>query len=181
MRLSFPESVLNASAQRLVGAHGDMAIALRRAVDDERDGLLELYASTREAEMAMVPWTDAEKAAFLAHQFSLQHHHFVTHYPSANFDVVLANEARVGRFYVDRATAWTIIDIALLPAWQDRGIGRLLIEDTLRQANKAGAAVELHVASHNVRARALYEQLGFVVTSASEMHYAMRHPHRGAH
>ena len=178
MYLAFPASELNAATSRLVGNQSGVAITLHCAVDDERDWLCELYASTRETEMAMVPWTDAQKAAFLAQQFSLQHHHFVTHYPSASFDIVRAGDVPIGRLYVDRTHPWTIIDIALLPAWQSRGIGRLLIEETLRQAHDVGADVDLHVAAHNVRARTLYERLGFVVTAMGEMHHAMRHPVR---
>lgn len=127
--------------------------------------------------MAMVLWPEAQRTAFLAQQFSLQHHHFVTYYAGANFDIVLLNATPIGRFYVDRSANWSIVDIALLPAWQSRGIGRVLIEETLQQAHASRADVDLHVATHNVRARTLYERLGFVVTSVGDTHYAMRHAH----
>ena len=160
-----------------------LTLVLRRAVASDIDWLRTLHASTRADEMAMMPWPSATKAAFLAQQFSLQHHHFVTHYPRARFDVVLCNAERVGRFYVDRgvdpgvdqSANWCIVDIALLPAWRERGIGRYLITQTLQQADAVGAHVDLQVATHNGRARALYERLGFAVTEAGDMHLAMRH------
>ena len=151
---------------------------MQHAGEVDRDWLLALYASTRADELAIVPWTDAQKNAFLAQQFLLQHHHFVTHYPSASFDIVRANGQAVGRFYLDRTASWCIVDIALLPAWRSRGIGRFLIAETLRHANAKGADVELHVTAHNGRALSLYERLGFVVTSMDDMHYAMHHPYR---
>jgi hypothetical protein len=47
----------------------DAAIALRPIRPDDRPLLLALYASTREAELALVDWDAAQKAAFVEMQF----------------------------------------------------------------------------------------------------------------
>ena len=176
--LAFPLPVTSAAEERQIGDHRGVMIALRCATDTDREWLTELYASTRSDEMAMVPWLDAEKTAFLAQQCSLQHQHFVTYYPSASFDIVLADNEPIGRLYVDRGDPWLIVDIALLPAWRGQGLGAMLIAQTLQQAEESEADVALHVAAHNHRARALYERLGFGVTSVDETHYAMLRPYR---
>ena len=49
-----------------------MTITLRPAVESNRPLLFELYASTREEEMQRVPWTEAQKQAFLEMQFNGQ-------------------------------------------------------------------------------------------------------------
>ena len=175
--LAFPVPVTPAVEHRLIGEHQGVMITLRSAIDADREWLSELYASTRSDEMAMVPWHDAQKAVFLGQQFSLQHQHFVTYFPSASFDIVLADNMPIGRLYVDRWEPWSIVDIALVPAWRGRGIGGLLIAQTLRQAEGCSADVALHVAVNNHRARALYERLGFIVTSDDETHYAMIRPY----
>lgn len=57
-----------------------------------------------------------------------------------------------------------VLGIAVAPAWQDRGVGRQLIERLLAWAdNWAGVLrVELNVHAENERAIALYRKLGFV-------------------
>ena len=49
-----------------------MTITLRPAVESDRPLLFKLYASTREEEMQRVPWTEAQKQAFLEMQFNGQ-------------------------------------------------------------------------------------------------------------
>jgi ribosomal protein S18 acetylase RimI-like enzyme len=54
--------------------------------------------------------------------------------------------------------------MGLLPAYRNAGIGRRLLGAALTQARGRGIErVELHVFSDNVRARHLYESLGFTV------------------
>ena len=56
------------------------------------------------------------------------------------------------------------LGMGLLPAYRNAGIGRRLLEAALAQARERGIErVELHVFADNVRARHLYESLGFVV------------------
>lgn len=57
-----------------------------------------------------------------------------------------------------------VLAIAVAPAWQDRGVGRLLIERLLAWADDwAGVLrVELNVHAENERAIALYRKMGFV-------------------
>jgi RimJ/RimL family protein N-acetyltransferase len=56
------------------------------------------------------------------------------------------------------------LGMGLLPAYRNAGIGRRLLKAALAQARERGIErVELHVFADNVRARHLYESLGFVV------------------
>jgi len=64
---------------------------------------------------------------------------------------------------VDRSDAeMRIMDIALLPEFRGRGIGRTLMEELLAEAKAAGLPVGLHVEATNA-AKRLYERLGFRV------------------
>ncbi|MBB3566586.1 GNAT family N-acetyltransferase [Rhizobium sp. BK491] len=55
------------------------------------------------------------------------------------------------------------LGMGIIPAYRGRGLGRRLIETTLRAARDAGMArVELSVHADNDRAIALYEKVGFV-------------------
>lgn len=135
--------------------------SLRPASDDDRDFLYRVYASTREDELAVVPWDDAEKAAFLEMQFRAQHTHYHTHFPDAAYDVILCDGEPVGRLYVDRrADEIRIIDIALLTEHRRKGIGGSLLRDLLAEATQAGLPLRIHV-EHDNPAIGLYRRLGF--------------------
>jgi ribosomal protein S18 acetylase RimI-like enzyme len=67
--------------------------------------------------------------------------------------------------------------IEVLPEWQGRGIGSSVIADVVASA----ASVRLHVFAVNVRARALYERLGFAVTGAHEGRIEMVFPAPSRH
>lgn len=57
-----------------------------------------------------------------------------------------------------------VLGMGLLPSHRGTGIGRRLLASTLERARARGLErVELHVFSTNVRARRLYESLGFAV------------------
>src|SRR5947207_14155770 len=86
--------------------------------------LQQLYASTRAEELAQVPWTDEQKAAFCRMQFAAQRQHYQEHYAGASFDVIELEGQPIGRLYVARwASEIRIVDIGLLPEYRGRGIG----------------------------------------------------------
>jgi len=137
-------------------------LTLRPSQPDDADFLLALYASTREEELAVVPWTDEQRDAFLRQQFTAQDMYWRGLRPNADWDVVEVDGRPVGRFYVDRMDdEIRIVDIAIAPDHRDRGIGSALIAGVLAEARRSGRRVTIHVERAN-RARALYERLGFV-------------------
>src|SRR6476661_1985070 len=75
-------------------------LALRPITDADLPFLAEVYASTRREELAPVPWTAEQKAAFLQMQFAAQHSHYREHYAKAAFDLVLVDGVAAGRLYV---------------------------------------------------------------------------------
>ena len=138
------------------------SLTLRRAVTSDADLLRRVYASVRAEELAAVPWSDAEKDAFLRHQFDAQHAHYREHYVGATFDVIEVDGEPVGRLYVAR---WEdeirIMDIALLPEHRGRGVGTQILRGLLEEGALTGKRVSIHVEMNNPAVR-LYERLGFV-------------------
>ena len=133
-----------------------------RPIDDgDADFLFRLYASTRQDELAPVPWTDEQKHAFLKQQFDAQHSHYQQYFPEASFDVLLSDGTAIGRLYVDRRDdEIRIIDIALLPEHRGRGIGGAIMTELLAEAQDKRLPVRIHVERNNPALR-LYERLGF--------------------
>jgi ribosomal protein S18 acetylase RimI-like enzyme len=134
---------------------------LRAVRAEDRDFLLRVYASTRAEELALTGWDETQKQAFLAQQFEAQHHHYQTHYQGARFDLIVLDSEPIGRLYVAR---WKdeirIMDIALLPAYRNGGIGSGLLRDLLEEAAATSRRLTIHVERYNPALR-LYRRLGF--------------------
>ena len=142
-----------------------MAITLRPITPEDEPFLFEVYAAARMEELAQVPWDEAQKDTFLTFQFTAQQQHYQTKFADADFSVILDAGAPMGRLYVDRRVdEIRILDIALLPAHQGRGIGRDLIRDLLAEAAAAGKPVRIYVENYQHRAQALFKSLGFEQT-----------------
>src|SRR5882762_6493081 len=76
-------------------------LTLREVSSLDEEFLLDLYRSVREAEMAMVPWTDEQRSAFVRHQFAAQRNHYRAEFPGAQHCILLKDDAPVGMLYID--------------------------------------------------------------------------------
>jgi hypothetical protein len=86
---------------------------LRAVRDDDLPFLFELYASTRDSELALTNWSDEQKHAFLTMQFQAQTTHYNQHFSLASFDLIIIDDETIERLYVDRQKdEIRIIDIA---------------------------------------------------------------------
>ena len=138
-----------------------MQVALRPVRDTDGPFLLRVYAGTRADELARVPWSPEQRAAFVAHQFAAQTAHYAGAYPGMRADVILLDGVTAGRLLVSRsAREIHVVDIAILPEFRGRGAGSVLLRDLLDEAAGGGQRVTIHVEREN-RALGLYERLGF--------------------
>lgn len=148
---------------------------LRRARVEDRPFLRRLYEDSRAEELALLDWPDAARASFLDSQFSLQHIHYVTHFPHADFLVVERMGNAVGRLYIDdRDEGLHVIDISLVRDEQGKGSGTMLIRACVALAVSRGTDVTLQVSRFNPRAFALYRRLDFDVVAETDTQLAMR-------
>lgn len=148
-------------AEKAVVPGADRAVALRPATPEDRELLFRVYASTREEELAPVPWPPEAKEAFLRQQFDAQDSWWRTHYPGATFEVIVVDGREAGRLYLwEGPKEIRVVDVALLPEARRGGVGTGLLRDVQARAATAGKAVTIHVEKVNP-ALALYERLGF--------------------
>lgn len=139
--------------------------------------LRQLYAASRAAELAQVPWPESARRAFCDSQFDLQHRHYVTQFATGDFLVVLHGDAAVGRLYLhESASELRIVDILLDETVRGRGLGSTLLCRLQQEVRERGlAALALQVLITNPAARRLYERLGFVLEGdETAMHLEMR-------
>jgi len=136
-------------------------VSLRPVTSGDEEFLVRVYASTRADELARVPWTEAQRAAFVRMQFDAQQLHYRTHNPGATHDVILLDGLPVGRLYVARRRdEIRILDITILPEHRGGGLGTALIRDLMTEAARAALPLNIYVESYN-RSRGLFERLGF--------------------
>lgn len=149
-------------------------LVYRTAQEGDRPFLADLYASTRSEELAPLPWSEAEKRAFLRSQFDAQDRHYRAHFPDCAFLVVEEEGGpAIGRLYVDRREDEVrLVDIALVPERRGRGIGSRILEGVLAEAARAGLPVRIHVERDNP-ARRLYARLGFRAIGENGVHLLM--------
>jgi ribosomal protein S18 acetylase RimI-like enzyme len=147
-----------------------MAIRLVESIPEDREFLYQVYAASRASEMALVPWTDEQKEAFLRWQFDLQDRHYRGQFPGAQFQVILEDDCQIGRLYwYETPEEIHVMDIALMPERRGAGIGGTLIRDIVSRAAASNRAVTLHVEHHNP-ARRLYDRLGFQIAGDDQIY-----------
>lgn len=96
-------------------------------------------------------------------------------YPDASFQLILLEGRLVGRLASSRVgDPWAMIDIALLPESQSRGIGTRLVRDLINDATDEGCDVCASVAAGNVRAQSLWLRLGFEVIQKRRDYWSLR-------
>lgn len=148
-------------------------ISFRPESEDDAEFLYRIYASTREEEMRMVDWTDAQKDEFLRAQFGAQTLHYRKNYDGAEYSIILLDGQPVGRLYLHQQPGdIRIMDIGLAPEHRGSGIGTLLLREIMDRAAEAGHSVSIHVEQFNPALR-LYERLGFGKIGEHGVYYLM--------
>ena len=154
-------------------------ITLRPVGPDDYDLLVEAYGSTRAEELALVPWTVEQQQAFVRSQFAAQQDHYAKKYPAASHDIIMSDGRPVGRLYVARLDQEIrIVDLTLLPAERNAGIGSHLIKQLLDEANRSGTVTRIFVEEFNPSLR-LFERLGFSPAEQHGIHVLMQCNPRG--
>jgi ribosomal protein S18 acetylase RimI-like enzyme len=138
------------------------AVSLRRATDADHEFLVAVYHSTRAPELAQVDWDESQKDAFVRWQYERQKEEYEARFPDARYDVILVDGVPAGRIWVGADDKQIrLLDIALLPEFQNRGVGTQLLTQLMDEATRAKKALRHMVFVLNDNANRFYERLGF--------------------
>jgi ribosomal protein S18 acetylase RimI-like enzyme len=139
-------------------------VSLRPEQPGDEGFLFDVYASTREEELALTNWDEPMRHAFLNQQFNAMRQGYRSLFPSGEFSIIELDGKPAGRMVINRgAMEIRVVDLALLPAHRDQGIGTFLMRQVCADAANAGKPVRLCVLKNN-RAFLWYELLGFTKT-----------------
>ena len=150
-----------------------VSVTLRPIKPADQPFQLALYASTRD-DLNLLDWDANQKQMLIDMQFRAQSAQYSASYPQADNSIILIDEQPVGRMIVDRnQQAITLVDISILPARRNSGIGTVLIRELIEEASASGRPVKLHVLKSNP-AQALYLRLGFCIVGGDGLYFEMK-------
>lgn len=137
-----------------------MEIKFRQATDADLSFLDAVYTTCMKKHVERIyPW----KSELFSQNFE----------PSLT-QVIIVNGVEVGMVRVSQENNELYLgDIAILPAFQNQGIGTAIIQGILDDAMARNLSVRLRVLKQNP-AKRLYKRLGFVTLAETETHYIMR-------
>jgi ribosomal protein S18 acetylase RimI-like enzyme len=142
-----------------------MNVTCRPAETRDFDFLYGLHKAAMRAhvEDAYGPWDEG-----------FQREHFRQRFIPSEVRVIQLDGTDVGMLRIQqRAEELFLAAVEVLPAFQRRGIGSLVIRALVEEAAALGKPVALQVLKANILARALYQRLGFGVTGETEKHYIL--------
>jgi len=143
---------------------GGSSVSLRPVTPADEEFLLRVYASTREVELAQFAWAEGQKELFVSWQFGLQRQEYDTRFPDARYNTIVVDGQPAGRIWVGSDDKQIrLLDIALLPEFQNRGVGTLLLRGLMDEATRAGKPLRHMVFVLNDEAHRFYERLGFAI------------------
>jgi ribosomal protein S18 acetylase RimI-like enzyme len=144
-------------------AESPVSVSLRPVTPADREFLVAVYGGTRAQELAQVAWDEGQKEAFVRWQFERQEEEYKQRYPDARYDVILVDGVPAGRMWVgvdDKQIR--LLDIAIVPEFQNRGVGSQLLRQLMVEAKQANKVLRHMVFVLNDNAHRFYERLGFV-------------------
>ncbi|HCE68917.1 MAG TPA: GNAT family N-acetyltransferase [Geobacter sp.] len=140
-------------------------VELRPATSLDHPFLEALYVSGRASEMANWGWSEAQCRQFATMQYLARCRHYDAVHPGREDSIILVGGTEVGLLSVARRPdGITIVDIAILPKFQGRGVGGGLVRELQLEAAQSGKTLGLHVLAENRAAERLYQSLGFAGT-----------------
>ena len=135
--------------------------------------LFQLYASTREEELALTGWDEPTRTQFLQGQFRAQRTGYRSMFPTADFAILVLDAAAAGRIVVQQTPAEIrLVDLIIAPALRHHGLGTALMQSLFSEAARRNKPVRLHVFQNN-RAALWYQRLGFRSIGTQGVHDEM--------
>jgi ribosomal protein S18 acetylase RimI-like enzyme len=150
-------------------------IAVRPALPQDEIFLYELYSAVRGPEFALAPISATQREHLIRMQFHGQMSSYTQMYPNSCYHIVLLDSKPVGRLWVapgDRELH--LVDIAVHPSLQSKGIGTVLVQRLQQEATQARLPITSCVFKFNPGSVRFHKRVGFAVVREDEMYYHMQ-------
>ncbi len=136
-------------------------LTVRPAAPQDADFLRTLFMAVQRPSFAAVPLSDAQLTQMLDMQYQAQTQSHAAAHPDAVDHLLLKGKMSVGRLSAKRTAAGIhLIDFAIVPDHQAKGIGTSVLKAVCAHAHEQGHGITLQVFKGN-SAQRLYQRLGF--------------------
>lgn len=136
--------------------------------------MYELYSAIRGPEFALAPITPTQREHLIRMQFRGQMFSYAQMYPNSCYHIVLLDGKPVGRLWVAQLDSeFHLVDIAVHPSVQSKGIGAALIQRLQQEAARARLPIRSTVSKFNPGSLRFHKRLGFHVQREDQMNYFM--------
>jgi ribosomal protein S18 acetylase RimI-like enzyme len=134
--------------------------------------LYELYSAVRAPDFALAPVTPTQREHLIRMQFHGQMSAYTQMYPNSCYHIVLLDSKPVGRLWVAPGQReFHLVDIAVHPSLQSRGIGTVLVQRLQLEATRARLPISSMVFKFNPGSMRFHKRLGFSILREDEMYY----------
>jgi GNAT superfamily N-acetyltransferase len=149
-------------------------LAVRPALPQDEIFLYELYAAIRGPLFALAPITPTQREHLLRMQFQAQLSSYTQQFPNSCYHVVLLDSKPVGRLWVAPGdNAFLLVDIAIHPSLQSKGLGTVLVQRLQQEAQKQKLPIRSTVDRFNPGSLKFHQRLGFQIVREDLLEYYM--------
>jgi ribosomal protein S18 acetylase RimI-like enzyme len=149
-------------------------LVVRPAVPQDEIFLYDLNSAVRGPEFALAPIPASQREDLLRMQFRAQISTYTQLYPNSCYHIVLLDGKPIGRLWVAPGTdEFYLVDIAVHPKLQSKGIGTVLVQRLQEEAAKARLPIRSCVFKFNPASLRFHKRLGFAIVREDEVRYYM--------
>lgn len=149
-------------------------LAVRPALPQDEIFLYELYSAVRGPEFDLAPISPTQKEHLLRLQFRGQMYTYTQKYPNSCYHIVLLDSRPVGRlWFAPGDREFHLVDIAVHPSVQSKGIGTVLVQRLQQEAIMARLPIRSCVSKFNPGSLRFHRRVGFHITREDETNYFM--------
>src|SRR5260370_37477385 len=113
-------------------------LAVRPALPQDEIFLYELYVAIRGPQFARAQLTAAQREQLLRMQFQAQLSSYTQQFPNSCYHLVVLDSKPVGRlWFAPVEGAFQLVDIAMHPNVQSKGLGTAIVQQLQQEAQKA--------------------------------------------
>lgn len=149
-------------------------LAVRPAMPQDEIFLYDLYVAIRGPDFARAPITGEQREHLLRMQFRAQLSSYTQQFPNSCYHVVLLDSKPVGKlWFAPLADGFQLVDIAVHPKVQSKGLGTVLVRQLQQEAQKAKLPIRSTVDRFNPGSLRFHKRLGFQVVREDQLQYYM--------
>lgn len=149
-------------------------LAVRPALPQDEIFMYELYSAIRGPEFELTQLTPNQREHLIRLQFQGQLYTYSQNYPNSCYHIVLLDGKPVGRlWFAPGDREFLLVDIAVHPKLQSKGIGTVLVQRLQQEAANARLPIRSMVSKFNQGSLRFHKRLGFRIVREDETNYFM--------